>query len=82
MSTQSRDGFAGTVGEVDEARAVIERLERIDRLRAGAAPAETLLEEVRALVAEAERWSAREGAADDAVRRCRDALEPPRTPAG
>ena len=76
MSAQSRDGFAGTVAGVDEARAVIERLERIDRLRADAAPAATLLEEVRALVAEAERWSAREGVAGDAVRRCRDALAP------
>ncbi len=76
MSTQSRDGFLGTVARVDEARAVIERLERIERLRADAAPAETLLEEVRALVAEAERWSAREGAGGDAVQRCRDALAP------
>ena len=76
MSTQSRDEHGGTVAGMDEARAVIERLERIDRLRAAAAPAETLLQEVRALVAEAERWSAREGAAGDAVSRCRDALAP------
>ena len=76
MSTQSRDACGGTVAGVDEARAVIERLERIDRLRADAAPAETLLEEVRALVAEAERWSEREGAGAEAVSRCRDALAP------
>ena len=57
---------------------MIERLERIERLRAQAAPAEVLLAEVRALVREAERWSAREGAdgrAESAVSRCRAALE-------
>ncbi len=47
--------------EVDESRAVLERLERIEALdRMGAAPSE-LVEELRALLAEAERWSRREG---------------------
>jgi hypothetical protein len=46
---------------VDESEAVLERLERIDALdRSGAAPAE-LVEELRALLAEAEAWSRREG---------------------
>ena len=57
---------------------MIERLERIERLRRDAAPADVLLGEVRALVAEAERWSAREGAdgrAADALSRCRSALD-------
>jgi hypothetical protein len=46
---------------VDEPRAVLERLERIEALDgSGASPAE-LVEELRALVAEAEAWSRREG---------------------
>jgi hypothetical protein len=46
---------------VDEARAVLERLERIEELdRAGAARAE-LLDELRALLHEAEAWSRTEG---------------------
>jgi hypothetical protein len=46
---------------MDEARVVLDRLERIERLeRAGAARAE-LLDELRALVAEAQEWSRAEG---------------------
>jgi hypothetical protein len=45
---------------MDEARRVIERLERIDRLRGGGAPAAVLLTEVRALLADGERWLAAE----------------------
>ncbi|HSJ95328.1 MAG TPA: hypothetical protein VK896_14960 [Gaiellaceae bacterium] len=46
---------------MDEARAVLERLERIEALdRAGAGRAE-LLAELRALVDEAEAWSRAEG---------------------
>ncbi len=46
---------------VDESRAVLERLQRIEALdRAGAAPSE-LVAELRALVAEAEAWAHREG---------------------
>ena len=63
---------------MDEARAVIERLERIERLdREGAQP-QTLLAELRELVREAEDWVRAEGdpeRAATAVDRCRDALE-------
>jgi hypothetical protein len=69
---------------VDEARAVLRRLERIEALEGGAAPAGVLLAEVRALLAEAEAWVRVEPAgtdlAADALDRCRAALrfsEPP-----
>jgi hypothetical protein len=61
---------------VEESRAVLERLERIEMLdRAGARPPE-LLRELRALLAEAEAWSKAEGgeAGQDAVERLRSAL--------
>jgi hypothetical protein len=61
---------------MDEARAVLGRLERIEALdRDGAAPAE-LLGELRALVREAEAWARRERDDDAtaAVDRCRAAL--------
>ena len=45
---------------MDEAREVIERLERIDALRREGAPASDLLAEIRALLAEGERWLAAE----------------------
>ncbi len=41
---------------MDEARRVIERLERIERLRAGGGSRLVLLSEVRHLLAEGERW--------------------------
>jgi hypothetical protein len=41
---------------MDEARAVLARLERIDRLEHAGAPAHDLLEEVRSLLREAEAW--------------------------
>jgi hypothetical protein len=41
---------------MDEARRVLERLERIERLRDDGAPATVLLDEVRALLSEGERW--------------------------
>jgi hypothetical protein len=64
---------------MDEARRVLARLERIESLdRKGAHPAE-LLEEVRALLVEAEAWTRAErtvpDAAVDAVDRCRALLE-------
>ena len=62
---------------VDQARAVIDRLERIEALREGDAPAGVLLGEVRALLAEAEAWAEadRPGKrALEAVESCRDAL--------
>jgi hypothetical protein len=41
---------------MDEARAVLARLDRIDALEREHAPAAVLLTEVRALLAEAEAW--------------------------
>jgi hypothetical protein len=61
---------------MDESRAVLERLERIEALdRGGAAPTE-LLEELRALLEEAEAWARREGggAARKAVAELRKSL--------
>jgi hypothetical protein len=61
---------------MDESRAVLERLERIEALdRAGAAPSE-LLPELRALLGEAEEWSRLEGgdAGESAVEDLRSAL--------
>jgi hypothetical protein len=61
---------------MDESRAVLERLERIELLdRAGAGPSE-LLSELRALLAEAEEWSRSEGgdAGEAAVDGLRSAL--------
>jgi hypothetical protein len=61
---------------MDEARAVLERLERIEALdRTGAARAD-LLAELRALLDEAEAWSRVEGggAAERAVDGLREAL--------
>ena len=61
---------------MDEARAVIDRLDRIESLeRTGAAPG-ILLEELRALVRDAEAWARLEGdeRAAAAVGRCDDAL--------
>jgi hypothetical protein len=45
---------------VDEARKVIQRLERIEALQSSQAPAETLLGEVRQLLREGEAWLAAE----------------------
>ena len=64
---------------MDEARRVIDRLERIDRLRGDGAPAGLLLNEVRALLADGERWLATErpeglDEARAALNRCRDEL--------
>jgi hypothetical protein len=61
---------------MEEARKVIERLERIEALdRAAADPAE-LLAEVRGLLHDAEAWVRVEGgeAGEDAVARLRSAL--------
>jgi hypothetical protein len=64
---------------MDEARRVLERLERIERLRGEGAPAAALLGEVRALLSEGERWLATErpeglDAARTALARCRAEL--------
>jgi hypothetical protein len=61
---------------VDEARAVLERLGRIERLRREGALPDVLLDELRALLQEAENWSRVEGgdAGERAVAGLRDAL--------
>jgi hypothetical protein len=67
---------------MDEARRVLERLERIETLDRSAAPPRLVLEEVRALLSEAEEWvRAERGGADlaeQALRRCRAAIHEPR----
>jgi hypothetical protein len=46
---------------VDESEAVLERLARIEALDGAGASTAELVEELRALLAEAEAWSRREG---------------------
>ncbi|HVN60742.1 MAG TPA: hypothetical protein VMT59_05740 [Gaiellaceae bacterium] len=63
---------------MDEARAVLARLERVEALGREAAPASALLAELRLLVREAEAWvrADRPGVdAEDAVARCAAAFE-------
>jgi hypothetical protein len=66
---------------MDEARAVLRRLSRIEALERDGAPAGSLLAEVHALLVEAEAWVAAERGggerAEAAVERCRDALVAP-----
>jgi hypothetical protein len=62
---------------MEEARRVLDRLDRIDSLRHGSAPPEVLLEEVRALLVEAETWVRVDPAgprAEHALGRVREAL--------
>jgi hypothetical protein len=76
-SAQSRHRLPASVEAVEKARAVLERLDRIDGLREEDAPATVLLEEVRALLCEAEDWVREEPAARRAVEalgRSREAL--------
>ena len=68
---------------MDEARRVLERLERIEALdRATASPVQ-VLDEVRGLLRDAEAWVRVEGGdeADDAVTRLREALSRDAVPA-
>jgi len=65
---------------MEEARRVLERLERIETLRRDGAPAADLLAEVRGLLAEGERWLAAERPhgverARAALADCRSSLE-------
>jgi hypothetical protein len=64
---------------VEKEHAVYERLERIDGLRSGSAPADVLLDEVRALLAEAEDWVRDDSSASSrtiaAIERTKAALE-------
>ena len=61
---------------MDEARAVIDRLERIEGLEQNGAPPTVLLEELRGLVRDAESWARLEGdaRAAAAAEGCADAL--------
>lgn len=64
---------------MDEARAVLHRLERIEALGREGAPARSVLAEVRALLGEAEAWvcTERDGTdlAEQALQRCREAVD-------
>jgi hypothetical protein len=64
---------------VDESRAILERLERIEALDRENAPPRELLSELRALLREAETWARTEGGdvAAMAVEDLRAALETP-----
>jgi hypothetical protein len=57
---------------VEEARRVIERLDRIETLKQAGAPAEELLGEVRALLRDGEAWLASE---PGATKRAREVLD-------
>jgi hypothetical protein len=63
---------------MDEATRVLDRLDRIDALRAAGAASPVLLGEVRGLLADAESWIRAEGAgtegAENALARCHAAL--------
>jgi hypothetical protein len=62
---------------MDEARRVLERLERIERLERDSAPSGTLLDELRALIVEAEEWVRVEPDPErllPTVERCRSAM--------
>ncbi len=61
---------------MDEARAVLERLERIEALDRAGADRPALLAELRALLVDAEEWSKTEGgdAGESAVDNLRSAL--------
>jgi hypothetical protein len=64
---------------MDEARAVLARLDRIEALEREGAPPGALLEQLRGLVQEAEAWARLEGGerAREAVERCASALSAP-----
>ena len=69
---------AATVNGVEKERAILDRLERIDGLRREDAPAGVLLDEVRALLADAEDWVRNEDVperARQAVERSQEALD-------
>jgi hypothetical protein len=63
---------------MDEARAVLQRLERIEALEREGASARSLLPEVHALLEEAEAWvcAERDGTdlTEQALQRCHDAV--------
>jgi hypothetical protein len=59
---------------MEEARRVLERLDRIEALEHAHAPADALLGELRALVVEAEAWARREDVSSPVLDRCRGLL--------
>jgi hypothetical protein len=71
--------FTGYGGPMDEARAVLARLDRIEELEREGAPPGAVLEELRGLVHEAEAWARVEGdeRARVAIARCDAALTTP-----
>src|SRR5262249_55176004 len=78
LPAPSRVFCPGTVVDMDGARTVLERMERIDELQRGGAGPRELIAELRALVGEAEAWARAEQVGgerlSDARDRCRDAL--------
>jgi hypothetical protein len=64
---------------MDEARAVLARLDRIEALEREGAPPGVLLDELRGLVQAAEAWVRLEGdeRAEEAIERCEAALAEP-----
>ena len=76
--THLEGGPAASVEAVEKERAILDRLERIDGLREEDAPAGVLLDEVRALLSEAEDWVRHEpgspGRLIDALERSKAAL--------
>jgi hypothetical protein len=60
---------------MDEARAVLRRLKRIETLERTGAPPGDVLAEVRELLREGEAWLEREGASCAALERCRVAYD-------
>jgi len=80
LGTHVRDR-PGYVRSMNEARAVLQRLRRIEVLEGEGAPARALLAEVHALVKEADAWLAVEGSgtegAEAALECCREALAEP-----
>lgn len=66
---------------MEEARAVLARLERIETLEREGAPVPTLLGELRALLVEAEAWARAEprqaDLAEEALGRLKDVLHAP-----
>jgi hypothetical protein len=71
---------------MDEARAVLHRLSRIETLERGSAPPRWLLAEVRELLREAEAWVEAERSGTDvaaeALERCHEAMRSSETPVG
>lgn len=60
---------------MDEARRVIERLERIDRLRSGTGDPAALLDELRGLLRDGEAWAVAEGVENGRARRALSELD-------